>query len=179
MIGMGKECINCCCFFGHRKINSTIEMVENLENIIEILIVQKNVDTFLFGSKSEFDNLCYDAVSKLKEKYPHIKRIYVRSAYEYIDDFYKRNLLDNYEETYYPLKVHGAGKASYVVRNQEMINKSNFCIVYYDENYQPPKRKNSKWDLADYQPKSGTKLAYDYAVRKKRKIINLFLITKA
>ncbi|MBR6523759.1 MAG: hypothetical protein IKT39_04030 [Clostridia bacterium] len=57
-------------------------------------------------------------------------------------------------------------------RNQEMINKSKFCVVYYDENYLPPWRKNSRRDLFDYQPKSGTKVAYEYAVKKKKHIIN-------
>ena len=67
-----------------------------------------------------------------------------------------------------------AGKASYVERNQEMINKSDFCVIYYDENYLPPRRKNSRRDLFHYQPKSGTAVAYDYAVKKKKKIINCF-----
>ena len=67
-----------------------------------------------------------------------------------------------------------AGKASYVERNQEMINKSDFCVIYYDENYLPPRRKNSRRDLFDYQPKSGTAVVYDYAVKKKKKIINCF-----
>ena len=70
--------------------------------------------------------------------------------------------------------MENAGRASYVERNQEMINKSDFYIVYYDENYAPPKRKNSRRDLTDYQPRSGTKIAYDYAVKKKKKIINCF-----
>ena len=69
--------------------------------------------------------------------------------------------------------MENAGKASYVERNQEMINESNFCVVYYDENYLPPRRRNSRRDLTDYQPKSGTAVAYAYAVRKKRGIINV------
>ena len=64
-----------------------------------------------------------------------------------------------------------AGKASYVERNQEMINHSKFCVVYYDENYLPPRRKNGKRDLFDYQPKSGTKVALDYAIKRNKNII--------
>ena len=52
-----------------------------------------------------------------------------------------------------------------------MINHSKFCVVYYDENYLPPRRRNSKSDLTDYHPKSGTKVAYDYAVEKDYKEI--------
>ena len=163
-----------CCFFGHRKIDETQELKNNLCEIIENLIVNEKVETFLFGSKSQFDELCHKIVTELKEKYPHIKRIYVRSAYQYIPDWYEKSLLENNEGTYFPEYMENAGRASYVERNQEMINKSDFCIVYYDENYLPPRRKNSRRDLFDYQPKSGTAVAYVYAVKKKKKIINYF-----
>ena len=134
----------------------------------------KEVNIFYFGSKSEFDDLCHKVVTELKEKYSHIKRVYVRSAFQHIPEWYEDNLLKHYEDTYFPEHMENAGRASYVERNQEMINKSNFCIVYYDENYAPPRRKNSKRDLFDYQPKSGTKIAYDYAAKKKCNIINIF-----
>ena len=164
---------NTCCFFGHRTINETDELKFKLTEIIEKLIAEKQVDTFLFGSKSRFDSLCLELVTKLKEKYPHIKRIYVRAEYPEINESYRAYLLEDCEDTYYPERIKGAGKASYVDRNCEMIDKSNFVIVYYDENYVPPRRKNSRRDLTDYQPKSGTKLAYDYAVKKDRQIINI------
>ena len=138
------------------------------------LIVNEKVDTFFFGSKSQFDDLCHKTVTDLREKYPHLKRIYVRSAFQHIPDWYEDSLLQHYEDTYFPEHMENAGRASYVERNQEMINKSDFCIVYYDENYAPPKRKNSRRDLTDYQPRSGTKIAYDYAVKKKKIIINCF-----
>ena len=51
--------------------------------------------------------------------------------------------LKHYEGTYFPEHVENAGRASYVEHNQEMINHSKFCVVYYDENYLPPRRKNS------------------------------------
>ena len=162
-----------CCFFGHRKIDETAELKDNLCGIIENLIVNKKVDTFFFGSKSEFDDLCHKTVTELKEKYSYIKRIYVRSAFQHIPDWYEDSLLKHYEGTYFPEHMENAGRASYVERNQEMINHSKFCVVYYDENYLPPRRKNGKRDLFDYQPKSGTAVAYDYAVKKKKEIINL------
>jgi uncharacterized phage-like protein YoqJ len=165
--------IHTCCFFGHRKIAYTEELKAKLYNQIEELILNEKVYIFLFGSKSEFDALCLETVSKLKEKYPHIKRIYVRSAFEHITDEYKNYLLMSYDDTYFPEHIKNSGKASYVERNQEMINNSQFCIVYYDANYLPPKRKNGRRDLTDYQPKSGTALAYAYAVKKKCEIFNM------
>ncbi len=161
-----------CCFFGHRKITETQELKDLLYEIVESLITERKVDTFLFGSKSEFDDLCHEMVTALKEKYPHIKRIYVRAEFQYIDDFYTKYLLKSYEDTYYPKQIENSGRASYVERNYEMINKSDYCVIYYDENYLPPRRKNSRRDISDYQPKSGTALAYSYAKSKNKVIYN-------
>ena len=163
-----------CCFFGHREITVTDELVLKLSTEIEKLIAINNVHTFLFGSNSRFDELCYMVVSKLKEKHTHIKRVYVRAAYADIDNRYEKYLLQRYEESYYPQSIRGAGKASYVERNREMINNSTFCIVYHDENYLPPRRKGNSKNLTDYQPKSGTKLAFEYARRKNKIIMNVY-----
>lgn len=168
------EC-NTACFFGHRSIAETDELKNKLYEALENLILNENVDTFLFGSKSKFDDLCYKVVTELKEKYPHIKRVYVRAEYPYIHDDYKSYLLQSFEDTYYPERMINAGRAAYVERNYEMIDNSSFCVVYYDENYAPPRRRNGKRDLLDYQPKSGTKVAYDYATKKGRAIINTFI----
>ena len=54
-----------------------------------------------------------------------------------------------------------------------MIDDSDFCVFYYNEKYQPQRRKESKRSIRTYQPKSGTKIAYDYAKRKNKKIINI------
>ena len=150
---------NTCCFIGHREINETEELKEKLLKIIENLIINKGVDTFLFGSKSRFNSLCLELVSKLKETHLEIKRIYVRAEYPEIDDDYLSYLLEQYEGTYYPERLLGAGRAVYLERNVEMIEKSHFCIFYYDEKSLPIKRK------------SGTRIALDYAVRKKRMIM--------
>lgn len=162
-----------CCFFGHRKISGADSLKLKIYEIMEYLIVHSNVDTFLMGSKSDFDSLCRNVVAELKEKYTHIKRIYVRAENPYINEEYEKYLLEICDETYYPERVMNAGKAVYVERNCEMIDKSDICIVYYKNGYLPPIRKNSKRDLLDYQPKSGTDIAYQYAVKKKRVIINV------
>ncbi len=155
-------CKNTCCFFGHRKINETEELKSMLIEIIEKLIVEERVDTFLFGSKSRFNSLCLELVTEIKEKYPHIKRVYVRAEYPYISEHYKNYLLESYEDTYYPEKIINSGKASYVERNYEMIDNSQFCIVYYDKQGTPTTRK------------SGTKIALDYAMKQLKKIIRVY-----
>jgi len=95
----------------------------------------------------------------MKEKYPHIKRVYVRAEFPVISNDYKAYLLTSYEDTVYPDKILGAGRAAYVERNYEMINRSRFCVFYYDEGGVPTTRK------------SGTKIALDYAIKQGKKIL--------
>ena len=165
-----------CCFIGHRKIEETDELKKEIFNYVENLITNENVKIFLFGSRSQFDDLCYEVVTELKEKYPYIKRVYVRSNYEIITEFYKNYLLEGFEDTFYPKECINSGKVSHIKRNQAMIDKSDYCLFYYNENYLPPRRKYSKRSVTDYQPKSGTALAYKYAEQRKKFIINLFVL---
>jgi len=148
-----------CCFLGHKEIIVNDLLIAKVKYIVEDLIVNKNVATFLFGSKSQFIDLCLEIVSEFKEKYPYIRRIYIRAEYPYITENYKNYLLGSYEDTYYPEKIINAGKSVYVERNYEMINQSRFCIVYYNE--QPTLQTH----------KSGTELALKYAVKHKRYIV--------
>ena len=176
-----------CSFFGHRKIEITENLKQKVKEVVEDLIINHNVLTFLFGSRSNFDYLCHLVVTELKEKYPDIKRIAYtcksetctleneRQKWEKIySHFQKREicLLGVEEEFEYKTK-YTAGRASYVERNQAMIRDSNYCIFYYDENYQPQLRKYSKRSIVYYQPKSGTALAYTYAKQKRKILINI------
>ena len=154
------------CFIGHRKILENSQLVLSLDNTLHSLI-DEGATTFLFGSMSEFNDLSWKIVTELKVKYPFIKRVYVRSSYQYIDERYEKYLLESYEETYFPPKLEKAGKYSYVERNCEMIDSSTYCVFYYNENYVSSSRLQSKGN-------SGTKIAYNYANKKKKIIINLY-----
>lgn len=162
----------CVCFIGHRTIDRSKELVSALEETV-IALIKRGATTFLFGSMSEFDNLAWEVVTALKGEYPFIKRVYVRAEYQSIDTSYEEYLLQSYEETYFPSKVEKAGKYSYVERNYEMIDNANCCVFYYDENYKPIKQNSRCNGQVSVARNSGTKIAYDYAVRKAKKIINL------
>ena len=192
-----------CSFFGHRKIDITEELKQKVKEVIEDLIVNHNVLIFLFGSRSDFDYLCHLVVTELKDKYPNIiRKCYtcrsetctLESERAYWEEIYshlkkeKVTLLGVEEEVEHKTK-YTSGRTSYVERNQAMINDSDYCVFYYDENYQPEMRKYSKRSIGYYQPemrkyskrsigyyqpKSGTALAYAYAKQKKKQIINIF-----
>ena len=160
------------CFIGHRTIEKTEDLVTSLMEII-VTLIKKGVTTFLFGSMSEFNDLSWEVVTKLKESYPFIKRIYVRSAFQYIDEYYESYLLESYEETYFPPKLENAGKYSYVERNYEMIDNSTYCLFYYNDNYTPPPKQRPMHNVSLTNRNSGTKIAYAYAIKKKKEVINL------
>lgn len=79
------------------------------------------------------------------------------------------------KETYYPPKIVNAGKYSYVERNYEMIDSSTYCVFYYNESYVVSlKRQTKRNKFFSSQRNSGTKIAYKYAIKKKKDIINLY-----
>lgn len=175
-----------CCFIGHRTINMSIKELEVLQKAIESLIINEQVTIFLFGSKSEFNDICLNIVSKLKEKYPFIKRVFyacrsesciLENEKEKWQKIYSRyfNKVIKLENVVDEIIQFGniSSKASYVERNYTMIADSDYCMFYYNENYKPPLRKHSKHNLCFYQPKSGTALAYKQALTKRKVIINI------
>lgn len=162
------------CFIGHKTIEKTEELISSLKETV-VFLINKGVNTFLFGNMSEFDALSLEVVTGLKSSYPFIKRVYVRSSHQHIDKSYEDLLLKSYEETYFPPKIKNAGKYSYVERNYEMIDNSTYCVFYYDKNYIPPLKRQSKHTvLPTTRRNSGTEIAYKYAIKKQKEIINLY-----
>lgn len=148
-------------FIGHRKIDNPEVLREALTIIIEKLIRDEGADTFLFGSRSEFDELSREIVSRLKERYTYIKRVYVRAEYEHVSKEYADYLLESCEQTFFAPRAHGAGAKVYIKRNEEMIDMCDVLVAYFDINYEP---KNGK--------RSGTRMAVEYAVKRNKRIIN-------
>ncbi len=83
--------------------------------------------------------------------------MYVRAEYEYITEYCKNYLLSFYEETYFSKKAHNANKLVYVKRNEELIDSNNICVFYYKFN----------------APHSGTSIAFKYAQKHKKHIIEI------
>ena len=164
-----------CCFIGHRKIKRTKELEKQIYDFLENLIENEKVDTFLFGSRSEFNDLCYQIVSRLKQKYKDINRVYVRGEYQYIDDGNIEYFSKGYEKTYLPESCKVASRGTYIERNRSMIDESDFCLFYYIEGYTPPARKRSKKDISVYQTRSGTAICYRYATKEKKNIKNFYI----
>lgn len=179
-----------CCFIGHRKIEATEELNKRLIETVKDLL-GKGVRKFYIGTRAfDFDDMCYDVVTYFKTIYPDIVRVCLTTRHEwrgktaetepyaYDSDIMGQELTyDGYEITYTPDNLWDSGKASYVERNKMMIDDSEYCVFYYEEGYAPEKKQISKKGISGMYTSghSGTKIAYDYAVKKGKKIINVYL----
>ena len=157
-----------CSFFGHRDTPQTEELKQKVQEIVERLIVEEGVDTFLFGSRSKFDELCHIVVTELKEKYPHIQRIAYLCKHEsgclvgagarlkqQIKQATGRDVyVPEYEDIKKSNKVNSAGRASYVVRNYWMVENSDYVIIYIKKNYSLSRSISGTW------------VVYQYAIKK-------------
>lgn len=160
------------CFIGHRKIINTCELKPKVSITAENLI-KYGVENFLFGDHSEFNSVCYDEVTFLRQKYPHIKRIHYRTSHREISDNVKQYFISGYEDSICPVGVELSGRAAYVERNQIMIQNSDICIFYYDNDYPLNRCKSTDFSISNCQSKSGTKIAFEYAENLGKTIINL------
>lgn len=175
------------CFIGHRTVLNAEAVRADLFETVSALI-GKGADTFLFGSRSDFDFLCWEVVTALKGQFPNLKRICYNAPHEIsftsreeresYEQFFSEMLhrkvhYADYEESINSLKSFTANKNAYIMRNQEMIENSDVCVFYYNKDYLPPKRKRDKSFLS-IQPKSGTAIAFAYAEQKKKTILNMY-----
>ena len=175
--------VKTCCFIGHRKVSNRNVVYNRVKKTIENLIVNENVRVFHFGSRSEFDDICHEIVTDFQKIYPDIERINFNRKSEYV---VKKDEKERLEEQWSKLlhqdvslkdydgekmseRVACAGRASYVERNKEMIDDSDYCVFYYKEDYKPDVSKS----LYKSSGKSGTKIAFEYATVKNKEIINV------
>ena len=115
-------------------------------------------------------------LKELKLKYPHIDRIYIRAEYPYIGEDYHAFLLESCDETYFPEELLGSGRSVYVKRNQILIEQSTVCVFYYKAESQAiSEMPQEPHTLGRKGPqKRWTQIAYDYALKRKKKFLNLF-----
>lgn len=153
-----------CSFFGHRDTPQTDELKQKVRETVERLIVEEDVDTFLFGSRSKFDELCHMVVTELKEKYPHIQRIAYLCKHESgclvgagmeqkrrIKELTGRDVyVPEYEDIRKSDRVNSAGRAAYVERNYWMIDESNYAIIHINKNYSLRQSTSGAWLVCQY-----------------------------
>lgn len=148
-----------CSFFGHRDVEITDELYA-----ITTAEILKSVDfgcrIFYFGGYGDFDTLCYQIVSKIKEEHSTlgIRRIYCVSQERYLRKNTRYFRREDYDDVIYLLPSFEGWYKSIYFRNCAMIDESDTVIFYAEE------RENS-----------GAYKAFKYAKKKRDKqIINLW-----
>lgn len=144
-----------CSCFGHSQIEITNELKQKIKYIYQDLIVNKNFDTFLFGGFGQFDELCYQIISELKNKYNHIKRVYCLENKKYLNLF-KLKYSQYYEDFIYLNLDFDFWYKRIYFRNCEMVNKSDFILFYVNK-----------------QQNSGAFKIFKYAKLKKKPLTNI------
>ena len=153
-----------CSFFGHRDTPQTEELKQRVREMVERLIVEEGVDTFLFGSRSSFDELCHMVVTELQKKYSHICRVAYLCKHEtaclvgagmdlerQIKEITGRDVrVREFEKIKKSDRVNSAGRACYIKRNQWIVDESYVAIIHMG-------------DLHNQHKKSGTKAVYAYS----------------
>ena len=157
----GECCDMAVCLIGHREVADRDRVYSCLFATVEKLI-REGHSRFLLGSRSDFNSMEVSILKELKIKYPQIERVYVRAEYPDVSDAYRAFLLRSYEDTYYPESLRSSGRLCYVERNQILIDESTICIFYCDTSHALVRKR-----------KSGTRIAYDYATKRGKQIINL------
>ena len=115
-----------CCFFGHKDTPSSV--YDKLKEVVEKLIVEDGVTSFLVGNQGHFDGLVLSALRHLKMKYPHINYnvvlAYMPAEKEEWNPY-------EFGETMLPEgieSVHPRYAISW--RNKWMVNESDMVICY-------------------------------------------------
>ena len=123
--------INTCSFFGHRQVNKTKEIYFKIRDIVENLI-NGGCKTFFFGGFGEFDLMCYEIVTELKQQYADIKRIFCVTDEKHLNELKRPKWLKEkiYEEYIYLYLKYDYWYTKIYYRNCEIVKNSDFVVFY-------------------------------------------------
>lgn len=130
------ESIKTCCIFGYGELEDVENLQQCIFEIFEELIVNKKVSVFYFSNFSEFDKLCHNAITLLKEKHPKILRVYACGSYlEYIEPnerprWYNKNNFDI--AVYFETDDLSFCRQAYY-NGINLVEKSDYSIFYVDD----------------------------------------------
>ncbi len=147
-----------CSCFGHSKVNITDELIARTRIEIDKAVAD-GVRIFLFGGRSDFDDLCYDLVTEKRNAEPQldIKRVFCFALDEQLRKPPRWFIKKEYEALECPTKSFDYWYTSIYYRNLAMIDQSDLILFWVEK-----------------REISGAYKTYRYAVKKQKNIINLF-----
>ena len=135
-----------CAFFGNKIIWNDKEVAEKIRKAAVDLIKNKQVDTFLVGTKGEFEVLSHKVIDQIRDEYPDVK---IGLVLAYAKDLEKCRY--GFNDFYYPpASEFGYKRWSIAKRNEWIVEQTDYIIAcnYYQGrayNYcQKAKRKGKQ-----------------------------------
>ena len=112
-------------FLGNETLWNTQETADKIRQEIMDLITHKQVDTFLVGTKAEFETLSHKVMEQIQCDYPDIKIMLVIA---YAQDLERCTY--NFDDFYYPQKSElGYKRWGIAKRNEWIIEQTNYIIA--------------------------------------------------
>lgn len=147
-----------CSCFGHSNVDITDELTARTRIEIDKAI-EDGVRIFLFGGRSDFDDLCYDLVTEKRNTnlQLNIKRVFCFALDKQLRKPPRWFIRKEYEALECPTKDFDYWYTSIYYRNLAMIDQSDLILFWVEQ------RENS-----------GAYKTYRYAIKKHKRIVNLF-----
>lgn len=141
-------------FCGHRDVFFQNGEEKRLEEELRKVLKESPDAIFYLGDYGRFDGLCNNTLRQLQKEYPRLRRVFVTpylepeyAHFQYANDYY--------DEVLYPFTDKVVKRFAISKRNQWMVNEADLVIAYVDHDY------------------GGAAKTFEYAVRKKKKYVNL------
>ncbi len=147
-----------CSCFGHSDVPITDDLRARTKAEIEKGIAD-GVRIFLFGGRSDFDDLCYDLVTEAKTAAPQlgIKRVFCFALDKQLRKPPRWFVRKEYEALECPAKDFDYWYTAIYYRNLAMIDRSDLVLMWVEA-----------------REDSGAYKTYKYAVKKHKRVVNLF-----
>ena len=137
-------------FCGHSDFFESNKYEKLLQDILEREIGTCSAEMYL-GGYGGFDSFAYECCKKFKVNHPNVSLVFV-TPYMKVDPIYRQS----YDSVLYPGLEDKPPKFAITYRNRYMIDRSDLVIAYIDHDW------------------GGAYKTYEYAMRKSKRIINLY-----
>lgn len=116
-------------FCGHSKASFSNKEILALRNFLENKIENEGANIFYLGEFGDFDNLCYSVLKSLKNKYKHIKLVFI-TPYLYPSYSKAKYATEKYDEIIFPPLETVPKRFAISKRNEWMVDNADFVVAY-------------------------------------------------
>ena len=149
-------------FIGHSSLTDRDAVYSQVKNVMNENITKEDKVLFYCVGYGEFDRLCAEVCREFKKTHSACELIYISPYFtmSYQEKMKYMTDMGLYDSTVYPPLENTHPKIAIIKRNEWMVNESDLIIAYVRHTY------------------GGAYKTYSYALRKNKRIINIFEYSK-